>query len=295
MLWIAPFRGSNELRLVIRLDFHRWLFRIPDRPVPLASLTSLWKRSAKMKTAHSIAPPPTVLSGAPQPDRYHSPDRTLGALIAGLIASSLPNSPWPTPLMSRATTSLRSWPKSSTRTRTKRLVRGFASRFVLIASKDSSVKKKRLSFATFLYQNGAITMLPPPETTGDSWGDGINDAGVIIGTANFGTTQSGGIYNGGNWVRIYSPISQSDITGLSSINSNGWIVGEFSHKPSKGADIFDLFLYKNGKSTRLYFPAVFADAPKMNTSGQIIEDTAGKDNDYATANVTSIRTVIGTF
>jgi probable HAF family extracellular repeat protein len=43
-------------------------------------------------------------------------------------------------------------------------------------------------YRAFLYQNGAVTMLPPPETTGDSWADGINDSGVIIGTANFGTT-----------------------------------------------------------------------------------------------------------
>jgi hypothetical protein len=38
-----------------------------------------------MKTAHSIAPPPTVLSRVPQPGRHHSPDRILSALIAGLI------------------------------------------------------------------------------------------------------------------------------------------------------------------------------------------------------------------
>jgi hypothetical protein len=78
-----------------------------------------------MKTAHSIAPPPTVLSGAPQPDRHHSPDRTLGALIAGLIALFCAKLTLADPALSRATTSLRSWPKSSTRTRTKRVVRGF--------------------------------------------------------------------------------------------------------------------------------------------------------------------------
>jgi uncharacterized membrane protein len=111
-------------------------------------------------------------------------------------------------------------------------------------------------------QGGYVfTPIDPPGSPAGSAGDhtwGINNAGQIVGSYNFGFVTAGFLYSGGS----YTTLPQPQMAFAEGINNLGQIVG---------SDGYSGFLLNGGSLTPIQVPGVISTTPHgMNDNGQIV-------------------------
>src|SRR5262249_35421910 len=125
-------------------------------------------------------------------------------------------------------------------------------------------------YSGFLDNAGTFTTLDDPQGIGNTFAQGINGSGKIVGDYYSGGAVHGLTYSGSTCTNIDEPsaVAQAGYgTVLRSINDSGEIVGYFSDSNK----VWHGFLYDGTKFTQLDYPQASAPyAEGISDTGQIV-------------------------
>jgi probable HAF family extracellular repeat protein len=113
----------------------------------------------------------------------------------------------------------------------------------------------------FRYSGGSyITLDYPPGTSNQTFPEGINAKGQIVGWYNDGSSDHGFLYSGGSYTTLNDPLATVN-TFATGINDKGQIVGYYQDGVSGGGLVNHGFIYVGGIYTAIDDP--FAISPSV--------------------------------
>ena len=118
----------------------------------------------------------------------------------------------------------------------------------------------------FLDNGGTFTTIDDPSSTLETYANGINNAGGIVGFYTTGSIEHGFLYSAGVWTTLDDPASNHN-TQLQAINDLGQIVGQYYNNDGSSHGL----LYSDGTWTTVDDPSGHNTAINgINDAGQIV-------------------------